>query len=84
VLAEQGYVSLIDVLMGVGYLHPVHVDGWRKGRVACLEEWIFVPPDNIQKPRRSFTNGRAAATCLQWAVVQFGIVAASLPRHMAA
>jgi hypothetical protein len=53
-LAEQGYVSLIDVLMGVGYLHPVHVDGWRKGRVACLEEWIFVPPDNIQKASALF------------------------------
>src|ERR1017187_2785772 len=48
-LVEQGYVSLIDVLTRVGYLHPTHVDGWRKGRVASLEEWIFVAPENILK-----------------------------------
>jgi hypothetical protein len=48
-LAEQGYVSLVDVLTRVGYLHPTHVDGWRKGRVACLEEWIFVAPENVLK-----------------------------------
>ncbi|MGD0225073.1 MAG: DUF2293 domain-containing protein [Terriglobia bacterium] len=46
-LSEQGYVSMIDVLTRVGYLAPVHVDVWRKRRVACLEELIFVHPDKI-------------------------------------
>ena len=46
-LAEQGYVSIIDVLTRIGYLAPVHVDDWRKGRFACLEELIFVNPDKI-------------------------------------
>jgi hypothetical protein len=53
-LAEQGYVSLIDVLLRVGYLHPVRVDGWRKGRVACLEEWIFVAPEHVQRATALF------------------------------
>jgi hypothetical protein len=48
-LAEQGYVSIIDVLTRIGYLAPVHVDDWRKGRFACLEELIFVHPDKISK-----------------------------------
>jgi hypothetical protein len=46
-LAEQGYVSPIDVLTRIGYLVPVHVDDWRKGRAACLEELIFVNPDKV-------------------------------------
>ena len=46
-LAEQGYVSVIDVLTRIGYLAPVHVDDWRKGRFACLEELIFVHPNKI-------------------------------------
>ena len=47
VLAEQGYVSLIEVLTLVGYLAPVHVEDWRRGRFACLEELIFVNPDKV-------------------------------------
>ena len=46
-LAEQGYASVIDVLVRIGYLAPVHVDDWRKGRFACLEELIFVSPGKI-------------------------------------
>jgi hypothetical protein len=46
-LAEQGYVCPIDVLTRIGYLVPVHVDIWLKGRAACLEEWIFVNPDKV-------------------------------------
>lgn len=36
-LAERGYVSAIDVLIGVGWLHPSTVDRWRQGRVDYLE-----------------------------------------------
>jgi hypothetical protein len=46
-ISEQGYVSVIDILTRVGYLAPVHVDAWRKGRFACLEELIFVKPNKI-------------------------------------
>ena len=46
-LTEQGYASVIDVLARIGYLAPVHVDEWRRGRFACLEELIFVNPGKI-------------------------------------
>jgi len=34
-LAEQGYVSIIDILTRIGYLAPVHVDDWCKGRLGA-------------------------------------------------
>lgn len=36
-LAEQRYVRPIDVLLGLGWLAPSHVDQWRQGRVPYLE-----------------------------------------------
>lgn len=36
-LAERKVVSPIDVLIGVGWLAPSEVDGWRQGRVPYLE-----------------------------------------------
>jgi hypothetical protein len=39
-LAEQSYVSVIDVLLRLGWLAPSHVDLWRQGRVECLERMV--------------------------------------------
>jgi hypothetical protein len=36
-LARQKFVTPIDVLIGVGWLEPAHVERWRHGRVAYLE-----------------------------------------------
>jgi hypothetical protein len=36
-LAEQHYVRPVDVLLGLGWLAPAHVDDWRQGRVDFLE-----------------------------------------------
>ncbi len=36
-LAERGFVSPIDVLVRIGWLHPGRIDEWRQGRVDCLE-----------------------------------------------
>jgi hypothetical protein len=36
-LADQQYVTAIDVLIGVGWLTPIAVDRWRQGRVEDLE-----------------------------------------------
>ncbi len=41
-LARQKYVSAIDVLIGLGWLHTSHVDRWRQGRVGSLEELAAV------------------------------------------
>ncbi|GAA1643572.1 DUF2293 domain-containing protein [Georgenia ruanii] len=39
-LREEGYVAPVDVLVGIGWLQPVHRDHWRQGRVPCLEEVV--------------------------------------------
>ncbi len=36
-LAERQFVSAIDVLVGIGWLAPSHVEEWRQGRVEYLE-----------------------------------------------
>jgi hypothetical protein len=36
-LGDRGYVSAIDVLVGLGWLTPGQVDRWRQGRVEYLE-----------------------------------------------
>lgn len=43
-LAEQQYVSAIDVLVRLGWLAQVHLDEWRQGRVECLEQVLQVNP----------------------------------------
>ncbi len=39
-LAQQHYVSPIDVFMRMGWLPPAHVEDWRKGREPYLEAVI--------------------------------------------
>jgi hypothetical protein len=36
-LASRQFVSVIDVLVGIGWLAPSHVEEWRQGRVEYLE-----------------------------------------------
>src|SRR5260221_9457163 len=36
-LAAQGYVSPIDVLVGIGWLDARAVEQWRRGEIDCLE-----------------------------------------------
>ena len=39
-LAQQRYVSAIDVMLRLGWLAPSHVDRWRQGRVESLESVV--------------------------------------------
>src|ERR1700680_2329501 len=39
-LAEQQYVSAIDVLLGLGWLAPTHLQQWRQGRGESLERVV--------------------------------------------
>jgi hypothetical protein len=55
-LAEQGYVSNIDVLMRGGYMAPALVGDPRRGRSACLEELILVNPSKIESTIFLFRN----------------------------
>lgn len=39
-LFRQNYVSAIDIFIGIGFLQPVHVQDWRKGKIPYLEKVI--------------------------------------------
>jgi hypothetical protein len=53
-LAEQGYVSAIDVFTRMGLLALAHVDDWRRGRLACLEPAIQGSFDKISRTKTLF------------------------------
>ncbi len=40
VLETQHYVSCIDILYGIGWLQPAHLNGWRVGQLPNLESVI--------------------------------------------
>jgi hypothetical protein len=41
-LARQGFVTPVDVCLGLGWLHQVNVDDWQHGRVDDLEYFLPV------------------------------------------
>ena len=43
-LDDHQYVSLIDVLMGIQYLHVNHVEYWKKGGLDFLERMMQGSP----------------------------------------
>jgi hypothetical protein len=53
-LAERGFVSAIDVLVGVGWLPLVRVEEWRQGRVDCLERVTMVNLHKLSTAMRLF------------------------------
>jgi hypothetical protein len=46
-LAEQHYVSVIDVVCRLGWIHPVNVEAWRKARVTDLESLLSAPVERV-------------------------------------
>lgn len=55
-LAEQRYVSAIDVLLGLGWLAPPHLDEWRQGRVECLEQTMQVGLPKLSNAMQLFRS----------------------------
>jgi hypothetical protein len=53
-LARQQHVSAIDVLLGLGWLQPVHLQAWRQGRVPDLEQIVQVNPSKLSTALRLF------------------------------
>lgn len=53
-LADHKYVSPIDVLTGIGLLHPVYVADWKKGRIDFLEGQILGSPAKIEAASKIF------------------------------
>jgi hypothetical protein len=46
-LEERRFVTPIDVLTALGWLHPVHLDEWRQRRVPELEQLVQVGPETL-------------------------------------
>lgn len=47
VLAEQQYISFTDIVVRLGWVHPVNIEAWRKGRLPDLETLLPVPRDRL-------------------------------------
>jgi hypothetical protein len=54
VLAERGFVTPIDVLVGLGWLQESRVEDWRQGRVAYLEKVTLANLSKISRAMRAF------------------------------
>jgi hypothetical protein len=46
-LGRQGFVTPVDVCLGLGWLHASNVDDWRHGRADDLEDFLPVHGDKI-------------------------------------
>jgi len=53
-LAARHFVSAIDVLVGIGWLAPSHVEEWRQGRVEYLEQATQVNPAKLSAAMKCF------------------------------
>lgn len=53
-LFRQYYVSAIDVLLGMGYLQPTHVQDWKKGKISYLEKAVQANLHKISHAIRCF------------------------------
>jgi hypothetical protein len=51
-LARRGFVTPVDVCVGIGWLHASNVDDWRHGRVDDLADLLPVPgsPGERRRP----------------------------------
>lgn len=45
--ARQGFVTPVDVCLGLGWLHECNVDDWRHGRADDLEDFLPVHDDRL-------------------------------------
>jgi hypothetical protein len=46
-LGEEGYVSPIDIFVGLGWIHHGMVESWRRGQSDCLEDLLQANPSRI-------------------------------------
>jgi hypothetical protein len=53
-LDERGFVTAIDVLVGLGWLAPRRVDEWRQGRIVHLEAAVEAGPGKVSTAMRLF------------------------------
>ncbi len=78
-LADQGYVSPIDVLVGIRWLDPGKLEQWRRGQIDTLEGAMQTHPSRISEAMELFRSW-ATATGLSPSPVPY--VARSPQRQM--
>ncbi len=59
-LAERGFATSIDVLVGLGWLEPRRVDEWRQGRIPDLETAVIAGLGKISTAMKVFRQWAAA------------------------
>jgi hypothetical protein len=55
-LAAKGYVSSIDVLVGIGWLDAGAVERWRRGQIDCLERVVQTNLPRISEAMKLFRS----------------------------
>jgi hypothetical protein len=60
-VAKNGYVTAIDVLLGVGWVRPEKVEDWRRGRVPYLEQVMVASLPKISAAMRAFRSWAESA-----------------------
>jgi hypothetical protein len=58
-LAAQGYVSPIDVLVGIGWLDASTLEHWRRGQIDCLERAVQVKLPRMLEALKLFQSWAA-------------------------
>jgi hypothetical protein len=53
-LTERGFVTAIDVFLGLGWLAPSNEQAWRQGRTPCLERVVTANLSKITTAMRCF------------------------------
>ena len=71
-LREQGYMSFVDVLIGLGRLTQEDYEGWRFRRIPCLEQVITINLAKVNTLLRPSMKTRSVAVSeraehLSWA-----------------
>jgi hypothetical protein len=59
-LAAQHYVSLIDVLLRIGWLYPGAPREWQQGRIECLEAAMQIAPERLLEAMKLLSDWAAA------------------------
>jgi hypothetical protein len=55
-LTRQEYASPVDVLLGIGWLAPAHLQEWRTGRGPCLEGAVQANLSRVSEAMRLFRS----------------------------
>jgi hypothetical protein len=55
-LQARGFVAPVDVLIGIGWLSPAHLEDWRRGRVSYLERAVVASLGKLSTALRTLSR----------------------------